>query len=93
MFSLRSFTFQVKTNFRYLYKDDMTCRACMDQQSEESEIHFSQVCAQFRNERKGETLNFEDVFSSLDVQISFIKKFKIVARKWKLLLEIETSTI
>ena len=65
----------------------------LDQQSEESEIHFSQVCAQFRNERKGETLNFEDVFSSLDVQISFIKKFKIVARKWKLLLEIETSTI
>ena len=71
----------------------MIRRACSDPQSEESEIHFSQSCVQFHNERNGEILNSEDVFSSLDTQISFIKKFKIVARKWKILLEIEPSTI
>ena len=93
LFSLRSFTFQVKSNYRYLYKDNMICRACSDPQSEESEINFSQSCMQFHNERNGEILNSEDVFSSLDTQISFIKKFKIVARKWEILLEIEPSTI
>ena len=93
LFSLRSFTFQVKTNFRYLHRDNMICRACLDPQSEESEEHISRTCQQFQKERNGEDLNCEDVFSTLDDQISFIKKFKIIARKWKLLLENETSTI
>ena len=93
LFSLRSFTFQVKTNYQYLHRDNMICRACSDPQSVESEDHFSRSCHQFANERNGENLNCEDVFSSLDDQISFIKKFKIIARKWNLLLENETSTI
>ena len=89
LFSLRSYTFQVKSNFSYMQKDNMTCRACADPQSIESEIHLSQSCVIFQKERNGEILNCEDVFASLDVQISFIKKFKLISRKWKLILEME----
>ena len=93
LFSLRSFTFPVKSNYRYLHENSMSCRACFDPLSEESEVHFSQSCEMFHKERDGEKLNFEDVFASIEFQIRFIKRFKIIARKWKLLLEMETSTI
>ena len=72
-----------------MQKDNMICRACVDPQSIESEIHLSQSCVMFQTERNGEILDWEDVFSSIDVQIRFIKKFKLIARKWKLILEME----
>ena len=88
MFSLRSFSFPVKSNFRYLHESDLTCRAC-----HEDEIHLCQTCPVFSSERGDSCLNFEDVFGQVEIQIKFIKRFKIIARKWKLLLEIEKSTI
>ena len=93
LFSLRSCSFPVKTNFRHLYPRDVICRACRDPQSEESEMHFCQSCEVFKSERNNECLAFENIFGSLDVQIKFIKTFKIIARKWNLILEMEKSTI
>ena len=93
LFSLRTFNFPVKSNFRYKYKQDVICRACGDPDSDESEIHLCESCDTFQNERDNKTLNFHDVFGPLDVQIMFIKKFKIISRKFKLLIEVENSTI
>ena len=93
LFSLRSFTFPVKSNYRYLHQGDLKCRACLDPESEENENHLCWSCDKFKEERKNNILNFEDVFGTLEMQISFIKKFKVIARKWNLLLELEKSTI
>ena len=90
LFSLRSQSFPVKTNLKYLYKDDLSCRACRDPEMTESEIHFCQSCVAFQSERNNEILNIEDIVAPLDLQIKFIKKFKIIARKWKILLDIST---
>ena len=93
LFSLRTRSFPVKSNYRYLHESDMTCRACHELDSVENEIHLSETCSIFSSERGNGTLNFKEVFGPLKVQIIFIKQFKVLARKWKLLLEIETSTI
>ena len=90
LFTLRSSSFQVKINFQHIFKDDLSCRACRDPNMIESEVHFCQTCVAFSNERHDGTLNFEDISGPLDVQIIFIKKFKLIARKWRLLLELET---
>ena len=93
LFSLRSKCFQVKSNFKYLHDNDLTCRACHEEGSIEDEIHICKSCPLFINERGDTSLNFEDVFGSLDDQILFIKRFKVIARKWKLLLDLSISTI
>ena len=41
LFSLRCKSFPVKSNFQYMYKDDMSCRACLRSDTIESEKHFS----------------------------------------------------
>ena len=93
IFSLRSFSFPVKSNLRYLHESDLKCRACHEPDSIENEIHLCQSCSVFSSERGDTCLNFEDVFGPVDNQMKFIKRFKVIARKWKLLLEIEKSTI
>ena len=88
LFTLRSYSFQVKSNYRYLHENNLTCRACKQPDSVENEIHLCQTCEVFSEERGDTFLNFEDVFGPLEEQIRFIKRFKIIARKWKLLLDI-----
>ena len=88
LFNLRSHSFPVKCNSRYLF-EDMSCRACMEPQYEESEKHFAQTCVTFQSERNFKMLNVEDIFGTLQKQITFIKSFKIIARKWKLILEVK----
>ena len=88
LFSLRSRSFPVKCNSRYLF-EDMSCRACKEPQHEESEIHFAQTCVTFESERECEMLNVEDIFGPIQKQITFIRSFKIIARKWKLILEVQ----
>ena len=88
LYILRSNSFNVKQKFSYLFKDDMKCRACEDNQSEESVMHFVLHCSAFKEERNGHSLHLEDIFGPSEKQISFIKIFKHIARKWKLILEI-----
>ena len=91
LFSLRSQTFPVKSNYKYLHKDNMICRACHLPETVENEIHFSETCPVFSDERGSEKLYYNDVFGTLDVQIRFVKLFKIIARKWNLILEVENQ--
>ena len=91
LFSLRTFTFPVKTNFHYLY-ESMECRVCEDPNSIENEAHLIQDCHIFQDERS-EILNHNDIFGTFEQQVSFIKQFKLIARKWKLILEMKDRTI
>ena len=59
LYNLRSHSFPVKCNSRHLF-EDMSCRACMDPQHEESEMHFAQTCVIFESERDFKMLNVED---------------------------------
>ena len=94
LFSLRSFTFPVKSNYKYLFKSDMKCRGCKNETTIENESHLINFCSLFNEERCSiGTLDHEHIFGTLDEQISFIKRFKIIARKWKLILENKTTTI
>ena len=91
LFTLRSYSFQVKSNYRYLHENNLACRACKQPDSVENEIHLCQTCEVFSEERGDTFLDFEDVFGPLEAQIKFIKRFKILARKWTLLLDIENE--
>ena len=93
LFSLRSFTFPVKTNFKYLVDNNMRCRGCQDPLSIENVEHIPKSCRIFKNERHNDVIDFENVFGPLDDQIRFVKKFKVIARKWKLILEINEKTM
>ena len=82
----------MKTNYRYLYENDLTCRGCKDPLSVETVEHVSQLCVRLDEEREEKPV-LEDVFRSLDKQINFIQTFKPIAMKWKLIIELEASTI
>ena len=69
----------------------MTCRACKKADTLEDENHFCTTCSTFEEERDGLSLQIEDIYGGLNVQIKFIKKFKVIARKWKLILELKTT--
>ena len=91
LFSLRTFTFPVKANFQYLHKS-MECRACEDPKSIENEIHLIQNCPIFQDEQS-ERINLEHIFGTFEQQVLFIKQFKLISRKWKLILELKDKTI
>ena len=57
----------------------------------ESVKHLCEICEVFLSERKNQVLTFDDVFGPLETQIEFIHKFKIIARKWKLILELDNT--
>ena len=88
LYVLRSKSFKVKLNFSHMFVNNLKCRACNNDQYEESLEHFARICTAFSEERNGKVLNVEDIFGTLEEQIAFIKTFKHIARKWKLILEI-----
>ena len=89
LFQLRSRSFPVKSNMKTQFVNDMKCRVCL--KSFENEIHLARDCEMFTEERGINDLYVEDIFGPTQMQIKFIQVFKIIARKWKLLLEIEDN--
>ena len=90
-FILRCHSFLVKSNYKTQFGEDMSCRGCHDPDSYEDEIHLTKSCRFLENERGKNVLEFNDVFGSLRKQIEFIKKFKLLARKWNLMLELQKN--
>ena len=70
----------------------MECRLYEDPNSIENEVHLIQICPIFQGERS-EIMNHNDIFRTFEQQVSFIKQFKLIARKWKLILEMKDRTI
>ena len=45
LYSLRTRNFDVKTNYRTMHEADMRCRLCLEENSEEDEVHVFEKCS------------------------------------------------
>ena len=90
LFSLRSRSYPVKSNYKSQFEQNMTCRSCRHPSSYENVDHLL-VCEIFENETEGIQLYFEDVFQPLQTQIKFIKIFKKIHNKRELLFELDSN--
>ena len=88
LFTLRVRSFPVKSNMKNQFLNNMQCRACREPDSVEDEVHLCQYCDSSKYERNFTRLNIDDIYKSLTFQVEFIRVFKLIARKWKLLLEL-----
>ena len=79
---MRSRCYNVKINFRKLYKSDLKCRLGCD--SPESQVHTFTQCQQI--EIPPNTV-YEDIFSDTDKQKSCIRVFICVDKKRQKLIE------
>ena len=90
LFSLRSRSFDVKSNYKTLFKDNMSCRICRDPNSYEDEDHTFFRCSDLKHDSDTNThdIKFEDIYSDLENQIRAIKYFRNIADKRKIILEL-----
>ena len=87
LYSLRSRSYFVKSNYKSQFGQNMTCRSCLHPSSFENVDHLL-VCEKFKDETDGIQLHFEDVYGPLEKQIQFIKIFKKLDSKRTLLFEL-----
>ena len=86
LFSLRTKSYDVKSNYKKKYEHNMTCRSCNLPGSFEDERHLTQ-CPTINIDNPNE-LNIEDIYSKLDDQVKFIKYFEKIHIKRQLLEEL-----
>ena len=90
LFSLRNRSYDLKSNYKSLYVNDMICRICMDDQSREDEIHTFELCTELI-ERDQSDIKFIHVYGSLEQQIKAITYFSRISTKRNLILEIKNK--
>ena len=77
LFSLRCRNLDVKTNFKILYKNDLSCRTCRESNITENEQHILE-CKGLISENDDPFMRYEDVFGDLNSQIRTVQVFKKV---------------
>ena len=70
----------------------MEYRACEDTELNENEIYLIQFCP-IVQDKQSERINPQHIFGTFEQQVLFIKQFKLISRKWKLILELKDKTI
>ena len=93
LFSLRTRSVHVKTNYRNMYKYNMQCTLCDENSEEESESHLLQ-CTKIRANLDLDTImeifdaSYEQIFSqNIDQQIKITKIFAKVLKLRNILLK------
>ena len=92
LFSLRTRTVDVKTNYRNKYKFNMQCRLCDDKTTEESEKHLLKCVNILKNINPNthtdlSRVTYEDIFSEdIEVQIAITKIFSAIFKTRQKLL-------
>ena len=86
LYSLRTNSYPVKANFRSQFSD-MTCRTCSDTSTYENIQHLLQ-CDSLTDKLDVTKVKINDIFGSLADQVRFIKVFKKISTKRKLMLEL-----
>ena len=77
LFKLRSKMLRIKGNFSSMYRRNMSCSLCLDEQTEENENHL--LCCPFvaRNIQNDiKNVKYEDVFKDITKQKMAVKTFK-----------------
>ena len=92
LFSLRCREYDVKTNYKNKYEEDMTCRICREEESEEDELHTFFKCKILTHDIKIDPkTQFNHVFGSLKEQVNVMKHIMLVTRKRNIILEIRPN--
>ena len=92
LFKLRSKMLRIKGNFSSIYKNDLSCSLCLDQQTEENEIHL--LCCPIVKQDKEiqseiQSVNYEDAFENIIQQKKAVKVFRRIMelidkqKKWQ----------
>ena len=84
LFELRCRNFDVKSNQKSYYGDNMSCRICNDEDSYENEFHTFKCPGLIDHPRE---VNFEHIYGSLEQQTEFITANIGLIRKRKLILD------
>ena len=89
LFSLRNRSYNLKSNYRSMYEEDMRCRACLEDDSNEDKIHVFEQCSVFKNEMESSNnVKFSHIFGTLKQQINAILHFMPVINKRDIILEL-----
>ena len=73
LFSLRNRSYNLKSNYCSMYEEDMRCRACLEDDSNEDKIHVFEQCSVFKNEMESSNnVKFSHIFGTLKQQINAI---------------------
>ena len=79
LFALRTRMIDCKTNFRMQFNNDLSCRICKIDDSEENEEHIL-VCP-ILNDTQTADVQFTDVFGEVDAQFNVVQIYKKVLRR------------
>ena len=90
LFALKTWSVNVKTNFRNGFSN-LSCRLCAKPGEDESELHLMQ-CEEILSEsdirEQMKNIAYKDIFGPLEKQISAIKTWKKVFKVWNIKLDI-----
>ena len=89
LMSLRCKIYDVKSNFKNRFNNNMRCRICMLPDSYENESHLLKCSDLVDNLSSAESnLKLEDIYGTLETQVRFIKHFDKIHSRRKLMLEL-----
>ena len=78
LFKLRCGMTTNKTNFKNMHKSDMTCRLCLDSNSQESLCHLTR-CKVLLNRIDGiKDMHEDDIFDEWEKQLKAVKIWKTI---------------
>ena len=86
LFSLRSKSYNLKSNMKNQFDEDMSCRICLDEDSVEDEKHTFEECRELR-ESDDEDVDVDAAFGNTKEQIWAIKVISKKMRKRDLILK------
>ena len=89
LFKLRVREIKVKANYKNMY-DDLKCRLCNSQNEEENQYHLLQcdvLISKCENLAKNVTIEYEDIFESIEKQVPAAKLLHEVLETRKQLID------
>ena len=90
LFNLRNRSYNVKSNYKSQFENNMTCRICLFENSYEDEVHTFEMCTELTSVENS-NIKFADIFGSLSQQVDAIKYFSKIILKRDLFLSIVES--
>ena len=92
LFSLRSREYDIKTNYKKKYEDDMRCRICNEEDSIEDELHTFFKCKILTNGLVvAPTIKLDHIFGTLKQQVQVMELIMEVTIKRNMILQIRSK--
>ena len=82
LFYLRSFSYDLKSNYKNQFGDKMSCRICEEDGSIENEFHTFFACKVLLKDMQiPSDLSFDHIFGHLEEQIRAIQYFSLIMKR------------